>query len=507
MYKILLILKYLRKRRIAWVSLVAVALCTMLVLVVISVMGGWLRMFRLSFHGLSGDIVIQGRSMSGFAYYDEIIPRLEALPGVGKGGAVPVIKTFGLINIGNRKTEGVQVLGYQIDKIGNVNSFQSSLYAQYQEPMEREAAKRHEKELSPAEEQAFARTLPAPSFALRDEAFYRSGGTMESGYIGPKSKISNFTGMIAGIGVIEIRKDETGKFVGRHDDLYRYPVKLTVLGVAPQAGSIDLSSKAERSFFIVDDSRTKVYQQDSNTVYVPFDVVQRDLGMDAHKATEDGVDITVPARTNEIDIKVQPGFNLDAVKAQVQAIAYTVIQSHRDYDPNAFLQGPPVWVATWEESQATWLGAIEKEKLLVTFLFSLISIVAVFLIFCIFYMIVVEKTRDIGIIKSVGATSAGVGEIFLGYGLTIGVMGAGLGLLLGWLIVHNINFLHMMMGKRFHVQIWNPEVYAFETIPNTMDPKEVTVILIVAVLSAVLGALIPAWVAGSMHPVEALRWE
>jgi len=59
MYKLHLILKYLLKRRIAWVSLFAVMLCTMMVLVVISVMGGWLRMFRASFHGLSGDVIVQ----------------------------------------------------------------------------------------------------------------------------------------------------------------------------------------------------------------------------------------------------------------------------------------------------------------------------------------------------------------------------------------------------------------------------------------------------------------
>jgi lipoprotein-releasing system permease protein len=86
-------------------------------------------------------------------------------------------------------------------------------------------------------------------------------------------------------------------------------------------------------------------------------------------------------------------------------------------------------------------------------------------------------------------------------------VGAGLGLLSGWLIVHYINELHTWMGKALHVQIWNPEVYAFDTIPNTMDPKEVTVILIIALISAVLGALVPAVRAARMHPVEALRWE
>ena len=79
------------------------------------------------------------------------------------------------------------------------------------------------------------------------------------------------------------------------------------------------------------------------------------------------------------------------------------------------------------------------KNLTLTILFGIISIVAIFLIFCIFFMIVVEKTRDIGIIKSVGATSFGVALIFLGYGVTIGLLGGGAGVAAGYLIVHNIN--------------------------------------------------------------------
>jgi lipoprotein-releasing system permease protein len=100
-----------------------------------------------------------------------------------------------------------------------------------------------------------------------------------------------------------------------------------------------------------------------------------------------------------------------------------------------------------------------------------------------------------------------VAGIFLGYGLVIGIIGGGLGLLSAWLIVHNINELHAWLGRAFNIAIWDPQVYAFDTIPNTMDPKETSVIVIVAVVSAVLGALLPALRAASLHPVEALRWE
>src|SRR4051812_32315754 len=131
MYKLHLILKYLRKRRIAWVSLIAVTLCTAMVLVVISVMGGWLRMFRNSFHGLSGDVIIHGESLTGFPHYQEMIDKIQALPEVH--AAVPTIETFGLINLKNLKRSGVRVIGYPIERIGLVNEFPKSLYRQYEQ--------------------------------------------------------------------------------------------------------------------------------------------------------------------------------------------------------------------------------------------------------------------------------------------------------------------------------------------------------------------------------------
>jgi lipoprotein-releasing system permease protein len=167
----------------------------------------------------------------------------------------------------------------------------------------------------------------------------------------------------------------------------------------------------------------------------------------------------------------------------------------------------PPRVKTSQDQQRQWNNAEENEKLLTVMLFGIISVVAIFLIFCIFYMIVVEKTRDIGIIKSVGATSTGVASIFLGYGLVIGVLGAGLGWLLSYGIVHNINMLHTELGKYLGVQIWNPEVYLFDKIPNTMSPRDVAIIVPIAVIASVLGALVPAIRAARMNPVEALRWE
>ncbi|HTL29589.1 MAG TPA: hypothetical protein VL282_10210, partial [Tepidisphaeraceae bacterium] len=124
-----LMLKYLRKRRIAWVSLIAVILCTAMVIVVISVMGGWLRMFRETYHNITGDIVIGRQSLAGFPFYNEMLTEIRKLPEVS--GAVPALRTYGLINIDGQIHDGVQVLGYPIEQMGAVSQFRESLTRQY----------------------------------------------------------------------------------------------------------------------------------------------------------------------------------------------------------------------------------------------------------------------------------------------------------------------------------------------------------------------------------------
>ncbi|HWB53409.1 MAG TPA: FtsX-like permease family protein [Tepidisphaeraceae bacterium] len=468
MYKLHLILKYLRKRRIAWVSLVAVMLCTAMVLVVISVMGGWLRMFRQSFKGLNGDVVVQADGLRGFPYYDQILDRVRKLPAAA--AATPVLHTFALLKIGSDwGPYGVQVIGYKIDQIGEVNHFPESLHRQ---------------------------THGTPSFKPFLPASEYKDAVADS-RINPLV----YPGMIVGDGVVGIQKNEKGQIIGRTSLMYTTPATLTVMDLSA-GGPITQADAKYRTYWIVDDSRTKVYQVDENTVYVPFDVLQKDLGLAAHTVTMAGRQVTIPARTSEIDIRAKNQADVQKLASDVQQIVNQVYAQNS----NAF-DLPDVY--TWDQQPGTksFLEAVQNEMVLVTFLFSLISVVAVFLIFCIFYMIVAEKTRDIGIIKSVGASSGGVAQIFLGYGLAIGIVGGLAGLLLGYGIVHNINFLHGELSRRLGITIWRPDVYAFDTIPNTVNAIQATIIVAVAIVSSVLGSLIPAWHAAKMNPVEALRWE
>src|SRR5206468_4167382 len=122
---------------------------------------------------------------------------------------------------------------------------------------------------------------------------------------------------ILGEGVARIHKDRDGKLVGRIADLYRIPVKLTVLGIPPDGSGLSVDNKAERPYWVVDDSRTKVYQYDSQSVYVPFDIVQQDLGMDEKNGE--------PARTSEIDIRIKPGTDLNHTREEIEKVCDAVV--------------------------------------------------------------------------------------------------------------------------------------------------------------------------------------
>jgi lipoprotein-releasing system permease protein len=135
------------------------------------------------------------------------------------------------------------------------------------------------------------------------------------------------------------------------------------------------------------------------------------------------------------------------------------------------------------------------------------SIVAIVLIFAIFYMIVYQKTKDIGVLKSLGASSIGVAGIFLGYGATVGLVGAILGTAAGAIFVHNINPIHDWIGRVSGLVVWNREWFMFDQIPNEWEWSTAFLIVAASIAAGLIGALVPAILAACKQPVEALRYE
>lgn len=136
-------------------------------------------------------------------------------------------------------------------------------------------------------------------------------------------------------------------------------------------------------------------------------------------------------------------------------------------------------------------------------LFMIIA-VAGFGILAIFFMIVVEKTRDVGILKSLGALSRGIMGIFLGYGLSLGFVGAGVGLTIGLLFVHYINQVRDAIEWITGQPVFDPAIYYFYEIPTIVDLFTISWIVLGALMIAVLASVLPAFRAARLHPVEAL---
>ncbi len=258
------------------------------------------------------------------------------------------------------------------------------------------------------------------------------------------------------------------------------------------------------TFTVIDDEKTDVYTVDSKTVYVPFDTLQELCDMTERRDVENPA-LVDPARCSQIQIKVRKPYTsrraLIAVRRSIDAAMHKFIDKHPDA-----VEVSPV-VQTWYEKLSQFIGPFEKQRTLITTMFGIISFVAVLLIFAIFYMIVVQKTRDIGIIRAVGGSATGVAQIFLGFSIATAAIGSAVGLLGGYLFVHYINRIQDWIAAWFGFRVWQPDVFLFERIPNEVDPATAVVIAVWAIASGLVGALIPSVMAGVADPVEAIRYE
>ena len=162
---------------------------------------------------------------------------------------------------------------------------------------------------------------------------------------------------------------------------------------------------------------------------------------------------------------------------------------------------------TWEDKQGPLLAAISVERGILNVLLFLIVGVAGFGILAIFTMIVVEKTRDIGILKALGASNGGVMKIFLGYGLLLGVVGACLGTIMGLLLTDNINWLEKSLGQLTGRDLFPRDIYYFDKIPTDVQFWAVVFVNVGAIGISVIASVLPALRAALLHPVRALRYE
>ncbi len=166
-----------------------------------------------------------------------------------------------------------------------------------------------------------------------------------------------------------------------------------------------------------------------------------------------------------------------------------------------------VIVESWRDRHRILLGAVENERNILFIVLGMFVLLTCLITFAVLWTLVQEKTRDIGILSTMGAAPLGVGGLFTLCGTLISAAGCVVGLVLGTLIVVNVNAIKDWIENTFGVEIFRRDVYAFTEIPAKLDHGLNLMIVVVTIFFSALICLWPAWRAGRMNPVEALRHE
>jgi lipoprotein-releasing system permease protein len=564
MYTLLLCLKYLFKRRMAYLAMAVVALVVFMLVIAVSVMNGFLWKVEDAAKGLFGDIVIEA-DQGGIGYYDEFIAEITPGPD-GSGGvegvqaAAPFILSMGVLQVDGVR-ELVQIAGVRLPQAADVTDFEGGLhfqgsrdrptfdppidlliegleaeieklrnqYAQLQSEAQADEFTIEKYEIAIIRQQnALSRLRNARQYvdelnrvaAALDEAYRQSDGaeTVETIELGEQLEDLQIASgymprdfhLILGAGIRSL--------IGRTSDgeTIRMVVpgdKVTLL-VAPLGEQLSMTDVSPNRgvFTVIDDNRSDVHSIDSSFVYVPFETLQRLNNMGARYAPppegQGGRGPMVrPARANQIQVKVTEGLADDelALRDVARRIRQKWVEFSRTRNTGAAASA--LSVQTWRERQRAVIEPIESQRTLVAIMWGTMYLVCVCIVVAILYTIVMHKTRDIGVLKAIGASSWSVTQLFLMYSAAIAAVGAVLGVILGWLMVRNINPIHDWAAQSMGLEIWSAESFLFEHIPNQVDWFSVVWIVAGAVLSCLAGASVPALLAARMQPVRALRYE
>lgn len=500
-------------------AMAAVLLSVATILITWSVMGGFLKTLLTSGRTLIGDAYIVWPNV-GFAHYDDLSERLENHPLID--AAAPVIETYGMVQLPDDRVELIQVYGVDVASYSAVTGFGDTLWWKPLDEPTRKDKDGDDLRVRPENRPILERFVNNGMSMTRQDP--DSGLMLDAGILGIEVTGQNVRTSAGIYFPINPRRalptgdiESLDMFMPRNGQ-----VGLTLLSLDSTGRPTDPVSRVVP---IVNEFQSGIYEVDSQTLIAPIGMIQKMLRMEEARRIVEGsggpfdyirdpetgelrpaplvAEEIDPARVTTVLIRGVDGTTPDQIRDIARGIYAEFAAAHVGEVPDEFT----IRINTWEDRNRTMIAAVKKETGLVLVIFGIICFTTVFLVLAIFWSMISEKTRDIGILRALGASTPGVAWLWLRYGGAIGVVGASLGLLAGWLIVTNINGIHDWMGDQFGLVIWDPRVYYFVEIPREVEPGKAAIVFVAGVLTCVLGAFIPALRSARMDPVKSLRFE
>jgi lipoprotein-releasing system permease protein len=231
-----------------------------------------------------------------------------------------------------------------------------------------------------------------------------------------------------------------------------------------------------RRFRVVGIFNSGMYEYDNTMAYVSLDSAQKFFGMGPYVT---GIEI----KTNDI-------YNVKMIGKEIRR-----------------KMGFPFWTKDWMEMNRNLFSALRLEKMAMFIILVLIVLVAGFNIVTMLIMVVMEKNKDIAILKSMGAPSHGILKIFVIEGMVIGLVGTVLGTILGLGAAFNLEKITEFVESLFGFKILASDVYYIDKLPSQVNPLDVGLIIIITISISLLATLYPSWRASKLDPAEALRYE
>ncbi len=443
---LLLCLRYLQRRRIVILSIAAVAMSCALLIATDSLFTGFINAVETSLGRYQGDLIVGFRGGAVVEDCDVFTASLQEADCIEAADAV--LESQGLLLAGAAKVRPVQAWGVHLPRAKSVMPLDECFLFQKDN------------------------SIDQMTFDVPGEEGDVIGGIVGAGVLAQPNEVTDEYDMVA-------FKNMLGQKMALTTG--------TMTDTGNEAGTPDISRKVIK-FQLADVLMTGVHDFDEMFMLVPIEELSARLHPDRGTVA------------NRVHIRLKPGTDEEKAAAIVRGIWRNFAADR----PEAFVS---VWIGSARQANAHMVVEFEKQMKVLLIIFGLISMGIIILVFCIFYLIVMTRRKDIGILKSCGLSNPSVAGIFVLFGTSVGLIGSLLGIGLGYVIIRNINQIERAVSVAFGINLWQASTYKFMQIPNTMHWDSVLWVTACGIIAAAIGSLVPAIAAARVKPVETLQYE